>query len=71
MTTLQDARDICREKFVNWPRILVIHVNSFTRKIEGGYWLRNGVKSDANLTRNEICYYLQTEPETPVEFLKV
>jgi hypothetical protein len=71
MTTLKDAREVCREKFANWPRVLVIHVNSFTRKVEGGYWLRHGVKSDTNLTRSEACYYLTTEPETPVEFLSV
>lgn len=59
--TLKDARP---------GRSLVIHVNAFTRKLTDGYWRVDG-KMTARLTRAEVCFYLQTEADTQVEFLSV
>lgn len=58
-------------EFTNWPLVFVIHVNAFTRKIEGGYVMRHGVKEGATLPARVMLTTLAANPETPVEFLKV
>lgn len=52
-------------------RTLIIHVNSFTGKIAGGYIAQCGVKWSATMTPKEIALTLIDEIDVCVEFMKV
>ncbi len=53
--------------------ILVIHVNAFSKKIDGGYIASRSTmkKIGSYLNQAEIASYLIRHPETQVECLKV
>lgn len=59
------------EDFKNWPLVLVIHVNSFTRKITSGYLLVHGQRNGGMMTATQCANILAADPHTPVEFLSV
>lgn len=67
--TAIDPREAARQKFRNVPLLWVVHVNSFTRKIESAYMLVHGVKSGGHITAAQFGRELAENPQTPVEFL--
>jgi hypothetical protein len=50
---------------------LVIHVNAFTHKIAGGYWVLGTKKVSTFLTPAEVTGYLAANPTVPVDFMHI
>jgi hypothetical protein len=65
------VKPVAVEKFANWPLVVVIQVNAFSRKICSGYHMRHGVKAGATMSPLELIAFLRMYPETPVEFLSI
>lgn len=68
-TTVKAAKTRCAEEFANWPQVLVIQLNNFTRRMDGGYWLVHGVKTGEWLTAAQVAEVLSINPTVPIEFL--
>lgn len=47
---------------------VIVHVNSFTRKIDSGYVVSNGARIGRMLTAKELLRHLEAHSETKVDF---
>ena len=50
---------------------LIIHVNSFTKQIDGGYFVQGGDKYGKTLTAFEVGFSLAANWQMPVSFIKI
>lgn len=49
---------------------VVVHINSFSGKIEGGYLMIGGKKSGKSMPRAEVLAYLSNNPDARCDFLR-
>lgn len=70
---MTEAKTITPQGFKPYPFAsgLIVHVNSFTHKIDGGYLIENRKKIGKNLTARQVSAVIAADWTIRVSFTKV